>query len=66
VINGTQLTADSGAMQYLQVGAWFGAQDVLLGAGALSGATDLPYTTFVVSPASPAIAQGFKPSQFSQ
>ncbi|HTJ95438.1 MAG TPA: right-handed parallel beta-helix repeat-containing protein [Pararobbsia sp.] len=66
VINGTQLTADSGAMQYLQVGVWFGAQDVLLGSGALSGAADLPYTTFVVSPASPAIAQGFKPSQFSQ
>ncbi|WP_413194443.1 right-handed parallel beta-helix repeat-containing protein [Pararobbsia alpina] len=73
VIGGTQLTADSGAAQYLQIGTWFGPQDVVFSgsssastASVTSGSTTSQYGSFVLSPSSPAIAQGFQPSQFSR
>lgn len=65
VINGTQLNADSGAMQYLQIGPWFGSPDVMF-ASSTADSARASYADFVLAPSSPAIAQGFQPSQFSR
>ncbi|WP_147432238.1 right-handed parallel beta-helix repeat-containing protein [Pararobbsia silviterrae] len=65
VIDGTQLTADSGALQYLQIGTWFGSPDVVF-ATPMSDSARAVYSDFVLSTASPAIAQGFQTSHFSR
>jgi hypothetical protein len=64
-INGTQLNADSGAMQYLQVSNSFGSQDTVF-ATVMSDSARSKYSDFALSPSSPAIAQGFQASQFSR
>lgn len=74
VIGGTPLSADSGAMQYLQIGTWFGQQDAIFASASSSASSNASsslsagasYSNFILSPASPAIAQGFQTSLFSR
>ena len=73
VIGGTPLSADSGAMQYLQIGTWFGPQDTVFSSASssasasasLSTSAGSSYSNLVLSPSSPAIAEGFQASLFT-
>lgn len=63
VIGGTPMIADAGAAQYVTLDTTFGSNDIVF-ATPMADSARTTFADLQLSPSSPAIAQGFRTSQF--